>query len=163
MKVFNMISFSLLLSIIIACTKTVDATEADISSGVNKTELLQLVNDARKKGCQCGDTYYPSAPAVTWNEKLEKAALSHSNEMFRNDYFSHTDRSGNNAGVRIEAAGYRWKAYGENLAHGFMNEKEVVQGWLNSPGHCKNIMNKSFKEMGVAKAGNYWTQDFGSQ
>ncbi|GAA4755336.1 CAP domain-containing protein [Flavisolibacter ginsenosidimutans] len=132
-------------------------------AGVNKTLLLQLVNDVRKKGCKCGDTWYPSAPPVAWNELLEKAALNHSTDMNRNGFFSHTSPTNGKAGPRLEAIGYNWRTYGENIAMGYESEKEVVAGWLTSPGHCKNIMNPSYKEMGVAKVGNLWTQDFGTR
>jgi len=130
---------------------------------VNKTLLLQLVNEARKKGCQCGDTYYYPAPPLTWSNQLEQAALTHSADMFNNHYFSHTAPDGSRAGDRIEKAGYHWTMYGENIGMGYKNEKEVVDGWLKSPGHCKNIMNKGYKEMGVARVGNYWTQTFGAK
>ena len=130
---------------------------------VNKITILKLVNEARKKGCKCGDTYYYAAPALTWNEQLEKAALAHSTDMNTKKYFSHTSPNGDRAGERIEKAGYRWLAYGENIGMGFKDEKEVVEGWLKSPGHCKNIMNKDYKEMGVAKVGKYWTQEFGAK
>lgn len=154
-----------LLAISLACTKGADTTEVQqsASSGVNKTQLLQLVNDTRKKGCQCGDTWYPPAAPVAWNDLLEKAAQLHSRDMYANKYFSHIAADGSNAGVRIDAAGYRWKAYGENIAMGFNSEQEVVAGWIKSPGHCKNIMGKQFTEMGVAKAGSYWTQEFGTR
>ena len=130
---------------------------------VNKITLLKLVNAARKKGCQCGDTYYNPAPALTWNEQLEAAARLHSADMYSKKYFSHTSPDGKKAGDRIEKAGYHWMMYGENIGMGYKNEKEVVEGWLKSPGHCKNIMNKDYKEMGVAKVGNYWTQTFGAR
>lgn len=130
---------------------------------VNKTLVLQLVNEVRKKGCQCGDTYYYPVPEITWNEQLEEAALTHSSDMFQNDFFSHTAPDGSKGGVRIERAGYNWTAYGENIAAGYNSEKEVVQGWIKSPGHCKNLMNKMYKEMGVARVGKYWTQEFGRQ
>ena len=161
-----MISISFLLAIAFACTKSVDATvpATDISSsGVNKAIILQLVNDARKRGCQCGDAYYPPAASVTWNDQLEKAALDHSNDMLENSYFSHTNKKGNSAGIRIKEAGYRWSIYGENIAHGYSTEKAVVEGWLSSSGHCSNIMSRLFTEMGVAKAGSYWTQDFATK
>lgn len=134
-----------------------------ISSGVDKTLMLQLVNDVRKKGCQCGDTWYPPASAVTWNDLLEKAATKHSRDMFEHKYFSHASGDGTKAGARIEAVGYRWKTYGENIAMGYISEKEVVNGWVSSPGHCKNLMNSSYKEMGVANVGNYWTQEFAAK
>lgn len=134
-----------------------------VSSTVNKTVLLQLVNDARKKGCNCGGTYYAPAPALTWNDQLEKAAYNHSSDMFRNKYFSHTGSDGSDSGERIYDAGYSWRYYGENIAQGYPTEKEVIAGWLSSPGHCSNIMSRNYKEMGVAKVGDYWTQDFGSR
>lgn len=130
---------------------------------VNKTLLTLLVNDVRSKGCQCGDTRYPPAPPVVWNDLLEKAALNHTLDMQRNNYFSHTSPNGAKASDRIAAAGYAWRTYGENIAQGFANEKEVIKGWLQSPGHCKNIMDKNAREMGVARAGTYWTQVFGSR
>ncbi|HEX2609211.1 MAG TPA: CAP domain-containing protein [Flavisolibacter sp.] len=130
---------------------------------LNKKLILSLVNEARKKGCRCGDTYYPSAPALQWNDQLERAALDHSRDMSSKKYFSHTSPEGLGAGERIQNAGYNWMMYAENIGMGFKDEKEVVEGWLNSPGHCKNIMNTSYKEMGVGKVGNYWTQEFGSR
>ncbi len=133
------------------------------SPGVNKTILLQLVNEARRKGCKCGDTYYYPAPALTWNDQLEQAALAHSADMFSKKYFSHVSPDGSRAGDRIEKTGYHWLTYGENIGMGFKNEKEVIDGWLKSSGHCKNLMNKDYKEMGIARTGNYWVQNFGSK
>lgn len=156
----------LLFALITSCTKDsfpVPETTNPVTSTVNKTVLLQMVNDARKKGCNCGDTYYAPAPAVTWNDQLEKAAYDHSKDMFQNNYFSHTGSDGSGSGERISNAGYNWKYYGENIAEGYKTEQEVVNGWLSSPGHCRNIMNKNFREMGVARAGDYWSQEFGSR
>ena len=156
-----------LFTLLVSCSKS-DVSEgltdnASAASTVNKTVMLQLVNKARQKGCQCGDTYYYPVSTVSWNTQLETAAYSHSRDMSQNNYFSHTALEGSNGGVRIERAGYLWKTYGENIAAGYKNERDVVAGWLSSPGHCKNIMNTNFKEMGVARAGTYWTQEFGSK
>ena len=161
-----MLSFSIILSVFVAVIQTADSKSLPVmasSDAVNKTLVLKLVNDARRKGCGCGDKYYPPAPALVWNDQLEKAAVQHSNDMLNNKYFSHTDKKGNSAGSRIRQAGYRWRTYGENIAHGYGSEKAVVEGWLNSPGHCSNIMSSLFKEMGVAKAGSYWTQTFATK
>lgn len=138
-------------------------TTAAVPATINKTLMLQLVNDVRKKGCQCGDTFYNPVGALVWNDQLEAAAYSHSEDMYKNNYFSHTAPDGANGGVRIQRAGYKWSTYGENIAQGHRTEKEVVEGWLQSPGHCKNIMNRSFKEMGVARVGTFWTQEFGAK
>jgi|SRR5690606_33170048 len=138
-------------------------TETTGNYNVDKTVLLQLVNDVRKTGCNCGSTAMPPVNAVSWNDLLAKAAYDHSADMNAQDYFSHTGADGSSPGTRITATGYRWRSYGENIAKGYSNENAVMQGWLNSEGHCKNIMNASFKEMGAGRDGAYWTQVFGAQ
>jgi uncharacterized protein YkwD len=138
-------------------------TISNLPATVNRSVLLQLVNEVRQKGCQCGDTYYYPTTKVSWNSQLELAAYNHSIDMYQNQYFSHTSLDGSNAGVRIDRTGYNWVAYGENIATGYTNEQQVVDAWIKSPGHCMNIMNKSYKEMGVARVGNYWTQEFAAR
>ena len=130
---------------------------------VNKTKLLQLVNQVRATGCNCGSTQMPPVAALKWNDLLAKAAYDHSVSMNANKFFSHTGLDGSNAGQRIALAGYSWSAYGENIAMGYSSEQAVMTGWLNSEGHCRNIMNGKFKEMGAGREGTYWTQDFGSR
>jgi uncharacterized protein YkwD len=163
---YGMFFLPLIFASITSCIKDstpVNHSSASVPSIVNKTVLLQLVNDSRKKGCNCGNTYYAPAAPLTWSDQLEKAAFNHSMDMFENKYFSHVGSDGSNSSERIISTGYNCKWYGENIAQGYPSEKEVVAGWLSSPGHCANIMNKNFKEMGVARASDYWTQDFGSR
>jgi uncharacterized protein YkwD len=124
----------------------------------DKNKLLVLVNEARAKGCNCGGKYFEPAPPVAWNDKLEIAAEKHCNFMKLNNNLSHTGENGSNAGLRITTAGYKWSAYGENIAVGYASESEVIKGWLNSPSHCKNLMNGEFKDMAVIRNGSYWTQ-----
>lgn len=155
-----MLFLSLLLTLVASHDSTPVSAGSPVLPAVNKTVLLQLVNTARKKGCHCGETYYAPAPPLTWNDQLEKAAFLHSEDMFRNRYFSHTGSDGSGSGERISRAGYTWTFYGENIAAGFPDEKQVVEGWLSSPSHCRNIMNSRYTEMGVARVGDYWTQDF---
>ena len=149
-----------------SCTKE-DVVSKDPGSGtttsVNKSTLLQLVNQVRQSGCNCGSTVMPPVASVTWNDQLATAAYNHSNDMYLNNYFSHTGLNGSSAGDRIKAAGYNWRAYGENIAKGYTNEQAVMDGWIKSEGHCKNIMSPHFKEMGVARVGVYWAQEFGTR
>lgn len=161
----SIVLLPVLFAISAACSRNGSTAIARTTrpSAINKNLLLQLVNEARSKGCNCGDTWYGPAPALTWNEKLEAASVEHSNDMFQNKYFGHVAPDGSNAGERIERAGYHWKTYGENIAQGYRNEQEVVNGWLHSPGHCKNIMGKEYREMGVGRAGNLWTQEFATK
>jgi len=171
---FSRVLLAVLLSsvLIYSCTKTDIPVNDQTDSGtgntatvvynVNKAKLLDLVNTVRKTGCNCGSTTMPPVTAVTWNDKLAKAAYDHSVEMKANDYFSHTGLNGSDPGQRITAAGYSWKTYGENIAKGYTSEQAVMNGWLSSEGHCRNIMNGNFKEMGAGRQDSYWTQDFGA-
>lgn len=126
---------------------------------VDKALLLELINDVRSKGCNCGDTFMAPAPAVTWNEKLEKAAWLHSREMSDSSYFSHTGKNGSNAGDRIRKMGYNYKAYRENIAFGILTERTIIKGWMSSVTHCMAMMNPAVKETGIARYQNFWTQE----
>ncbi|MCZ4224501.1 CAP domain-containing protein [Pedobacter rhodius] len=139
------------------------STKLAVSTGLNNDLLLKLVNEKRTSGCNCGTTAMPPVNALTWNNNLAAAALAHSKDMNANNYFSHTSLDGRGAGERITAAGYKWMAYGENIAAGQPTEQVVFDAWINSEGHCKNIMSANYKEMGAAKDGKYWTQEFGAK
>ncbi len=149
----------LFIVILSSCEKD-DDNYKDAPEDPTQNELLNLVNQARTTGCNCGDEYYPPVDEVKWNSQLEEAAQNHSNDMYEKNYFDHTGKDGSSAGDRIERTGYSWNTYGENIAMGYSSEKDVIEGWLKSTGHCKNIMNKQFTEMGVATKGEYWTQVF---
>jgi uncharacterized protein YkwD len=90
------------------------------------------------------------------------AAKDHSEDMNKNNFFEHTGSDGSTLQDRINKYHYSWSIIGENIAEGYSSEKDVVEGWIKSTGHCQNIMNGNFKEMGVATSGVYWTQDFGA-
>jgi uncharacterized protein YkwD len=125
--------------------------------------ILKLVNEQRINGCKCGRKKMPPVPAVAWNNLIAQASANHSKDMYRNNFFSHTSSNGKSLGDRFNAVGYKWMLIGENIAMGQRDEYEVVNAWLKSPGHCMNIMNAGFKEMGAAREGKYWTQDFGKK
>lgn len=137
--------------------------QADSLSSIDKELLLTLVNAQRSQGCQCGGTYYPAVPPLTWSDKLATVAQKHSNEMAQRNQLTHSSKNGDDPGKRLSKAGYHWRAYAENVAMGYSDERAVIQGWLSSPAHCANIMNPHVKEMGVAHKGKYWTQVFGSE
>jgi len=162
--VFALITFSCTKNQLAEPVHIVDnPTPSTVPTTVNKSMILDLVNEVRKAGCQCGDVYYYPVASVKWNNQLELAAYNHSSDMYKNNYFSHIALDGSNGGIRIARAGYNWIAYGENIANGYTTERSVIDGWLKSPGHCKNLMDKSYKEMGVAKVGTYWTQEFATK
>jgi uncharacterized protein YkwD len=131
--------------------------------------ILEGVNAARAAGQVCGSQAFPPAPPLRWNEQLGEAALAHSSDMAAKRYFNHTGKDGSVVGDRARRAGYSWTRIGENIAFGSYTPQDVLAGWLASPGHCSNIMNRDFTEMGAAYAVTpeqrsgviYWTQAFG--
>ena len=93
--------------------------------------------------------------------RLTAAAQLHSEDMAANSYFSHTSRDGRSFADRIRDQGYPSPA-AENIARGQRSASAVMQAWLNSAGHRRNILNCSLRAIGVGVApGNVWTQDFG--
>lgn len=133
--------------------------------------MLAAVNARRRAGASCGTNgNFPPAPDLTWNAALTQAAIGHSDDMVAGNFFSHTGSDGSSLGTRITRAGYTWRGVGENIAAGQSTVAIVVDGWMKSDGHCANIMNASYRDIGVAcVAGNanttyrtYWTQDFGN-
>lgn len=130
--------------------------------------VLALVNQVRAQARQCGDRLYPAARPVAWSPVLAAAARAHSNDMARNGFFSHTSPDGSSASDRVERAGYDYKSTAENIAAGQMTPEAAMASWVASPGHCANLMDAGFTEMGAALASNrasrmgaYWTQVFG--
>jgi len=85
------------------------------------------------------------------NVKLSAAAKAKADDMFKDQYFEHVSPSGVDPGELVKSAGYEYVVTGENLILGnFESEKELVQHWMDSPGHRANILNKRFTEIGVA-------------
>ena len=137
-----------------------DVNKADVIP-VDKKKMLQLVNNLRKKGCNCGSTYMPPVDELQWDDELERAATSHSIDMNENNYFSHTSLDGSTFADRIRGTAYEGSPGGENIAAGYTTEEAVFNGWKNSEGHCKNMMNAGFTDIAVGRSGNYWTMNFG--
>ncbi|MGH9563437.1 MAG: CAP domain-containing protein, partial [Terracidiphilus sp.] len=129
------------------------------------SRTLELVNEVRARGARCGERSFGPAPPVKLSGTLDNVALGHAVDMAQHNYFEHEDRAGHSPADRVRAVGYQEKLVGENIAYGPKSADEVVRGWLDSPGHCENIMNPRFAEMGIAyaaghasKHGLYWVQ-----
>ena len=143
----------------------------DFSCGLNGTagieaEVIQRINALRAAGAVCGATPFAATAALTWNTTLLAAAKGHSVDMAQKNYFSHVSQDGRTAGQRITAAGYNWSTFGENIAAGQTSVQEVMTGWINSPGHCQNLMNPNVRDVAVACVRNdsadyrlYWTMN----
>ncbi|WP_223507434.1 CAP domain-containing protein [Pseudomonas sp. GL-RE-29] len=133
-------------------------------------KLLAELNVARSQQRQCGTQSFSATTPLTWNATLATAAEAQSRSMANNNYFDHKDRDGRTPGDRAELAGYNFQQIGENISAGQDTAHKVVEGWLASPGHCANLMNPQFRDVGAAyatdpksDAGIYWTVMFGAQ
>jgi len=131
-------------------------------------QILDAVNAARAVPRSCGEQAFGAAPPVAWNKALGAAALAHSRDMAARRHFGHEGSDGSMVASRTTRAGYNWRLVGENIAAGQTSAAEAVAGWLDSPGHCANLMNPAFTEMGagyeISRARMpgfaYWTQVF---
>lgn len=129
---------------------------------LNATAVVLQTNLQRKSN--------GNLPALTLNAQLTAAAKAKATDMFANQYFEHVSPSGVGPGELVKTHGYDYIITGENLILGnFKDEQEVVQLWMNSPGHRANILNNRFSEIGVAvvkgayKGDTVWigVQEFG--
>ena len=95
-------------------------------------------------------------------KKLNKSAQGHADDMSAQSYFSHTSADGRSWVSRQRATGWK-KPGGENIAQGFGSAGSVMVAWMNSPGHRRNIVNCSFRTIGIGFNANgaYWVQNFG--
>lgn len=131
-------------------------------------DVLSQINAVRSSGGTCGRQSFGATAALNWNADLFSAAARHSADMAQRNYFDHVTPEGMDAPQRMEAAGYSWSAAGENIAAGQPSVQRVMADWLQSDGHCRNILNPSFTEVAVAcvratdsSYGQYWTMKLG--
>lgn len=131
--------------------------------------MLTVVNVARAVPQTCGSKLLPAVGPLTINKRVTRAAQGYARKMARNDWFDHDAPDGTDPGERIEAEGYRWSRWGENIGAGYDGVLGVVAAWLESPGHCRTLMGGGFRHVGFGHAyakgstyGHYWVQDFAS-
>lgn len=133
-------------------------------------DILALVNEVRAQGANCGSkgNFGPAGP-LTMNPALRCAARMHSKDMSDRNFFDHTNPDGESPWVRMGKAGYGgYSNAGENIAAGSANAAGTMNQWMNSDGHCANIMNPAFQHIGVGyhpggQWGHLWTQVFGAK
>ena len=137
--------------------------------GAPDKTLLAQVNAARAKPRMCGRQRFAATRPLSWNAALGTAAQGHSRSMARENYFAHRDPDGRSTSDRAKSAGFRGRKLGENIAAGQRSPSQALHDWLASPGHCANLMNPMFTQMGAASArdsrsdaGVYWTMVLGA-
>jgi uncharacterized protein YkwD len=91
---------------------------------------------------------------------LSRVAQNHAQDMLARDYFGHESPDGGTLRTRLVGAGIRYGFAGENIAKGQITAGEVVEDWMKSAGHRRNILQPEFRRIGVGKAGSLWVQVF---
>lgn len=125
------------------------------TTGLNKlaSQVIDLTNQERKKN---------GLPALEADPALSNVAQTKTNDMKAKNYFSHTSPTYGSPFDMMRDFGITYRTAGENIAMGQVTAKQVVNSWMNSEGHRKNILNPDFTKIGVGytSSGNYWAQMF---
>lgn len=134
---------------------TAPSTPTQTTSTLSAFEqkVVDLTNQQRAKN---------GLPALKVDEMLSKMAREKSRDMSANGYFSHTSPTYGSPFDMMKQYGITYRSAGENIAMGQRSPEEVVNAWMNSEGHRKNILSPNFTHIGVGHIaqGNYWTQEF---
>ena len=133
-------------------------------------DVLVIVNEKRAQGASCGaqGMFGPAAP-LTMEPALRCAARKHSADMEARGFFDHVNPDGQSPWDRMDMAGYgAYSNAGENIAAGSPDAAGTMAQWMESDGHCSNIMNPDFTQIGVGyhpggQYGHLWTQVFGAK
>jgi uncharacterized protein YkwD len=99
-------------------------------------------------------------PALVWDRRAAAVAKAHSRDMFEEGYFSHTSPDGRSLKDRLKSRALNYSRAGENIAWGQETGRDVLEAWLRSKGHRRNIEGRDFTHHGVGKVGPYWTHIF---
>ncbi|RID85901.1 SCP-like extracellular protein [Mesobacillus zeae] len=127
--------------------------KANTSASKYVQQVIDLTNEQRTKN---------GLPALKGDAKLSSVAQKKSADMQQKGYFSHTSPTYGSPFDMMRDFGVSYRSAGENIAQGQQTPQEVVNAWMNSEGHRKNILSRDFTHIGVGyeAAGNYWTQMF---
>lgn len=160
--------FAALASIALGTGAAADTRVARESGPEVRARVVELVNAARSHSRSCGSERFAAAPPLETSRSLNDAAAEHARDMAKKKFFEHEGSDGSQPRDRVARAGYKSILTGENIALGPESAEEVVAGWLASPGHCANIMEPRFRDIGVGLATGkkrgqiYWVQNFGA-
>jgi uncharacterized protein YkwD len=149
---------------------TTPVTSAGSTCGIADfaATALARINQLRAAGADCHTqgSFAPAAP-LTWSAQLTQSSEALSQDMVAHNFFSHTGSDGSTLKTRVDATGYAWSSLGENIAAGYSGLEAVLTGWMASDGHCANLMDPDFNQVGLVcvpgTAANtfntYWTMD----
>jgi hypothetical protein len=115
--------------------------QSSLFADISAQRVLALTNEVRQQY---------NLPMVQEDSLLDKAAQDKARDMLTNKYFDHNSPDGITPWHWFDQAGYNFIYAGENLAMNFLDSEEVIRGWLNSPSHKENLLNRNYKDIGIA-------------
>lgn len=125
---------------------------ADATSQISSSALQRLASYRASAGLN----------PLQRNPRLDAAARAHAQWIARTGRYGHAGQGGSSHADRARAAGYCYRALAENIAWGIPSSDQVVEGWMRSPGHRRNIMMPQLREYGIAGANGYWVMVIGT-
>ena len=158
MQRFISLAAGLFLSVF--ATTATASTSCVAPENVNQlaTEIAAGVNANRRAIGQ---------PPLRFNRRLGQAAMVHACDMLIHDFFDHRGSDGSNSQRRVRNAGYEDCIVAENIAWGYPQSQQIINGWMNSAGHRRNMMHPRIEEFGVGSTqgpkGPYWVLVVGKQ
>lgn len=143
LRIFCLVLTLSLVAILAACSSGAVEGESLVGDRAqpDKSRMTRLLKDVRMQN---------RLPGLRRSARLDAAARAHADDMARNGFFSHKSPTAGRVGDRVAARGYDWCFVAENIAFGQRSEAEVLETWLQSPGHRKNIMSRRAGEFGFA-------------
>ena len=125
---------------------------SEVSNSAFATQVVTLVNQERAKA--------GLKPLASTNATLTKMALDKAKDMYNNGYFDHNSPTYGSPFDMMKKYGINYRYAGENIAKGQRTPQEVMNAWMNSPGHRANILSANFTTIGVAYYNGVWVQEF---
>ncbi len=141
-------SIGFLLMVLLSPLRQPSSAVLATATNISTTNLLQDTNEQRTKN---------NSPNLVLSDRLSQAAQLKADDMSARNYWSHKTPDGNNPWVFIDKTKYIYTKAGENLAYGFEDSASTVTGWMNSPTHRANMLDKDFSEVGfgIANSNNF--------
>ena len=130
---------------------TTAPTTAPIDATAVQKEVLALVNEQRAAA---------GVAALVLDTKLSEVATAKAQDMYDNNYFSHTSPTYGSPFDMLKTFGVSYRTAGENIAYGQQSAQQVMTDWMNSSGHRANILNASYTKLGVGYVNGKWVQLF---
>ncbi len=146
------LAMTLCLMALAACGDTGPGGSSCSDESLEICQVYRIVNDERSAA---------GLEPYAWNADLALAAQLHAEDMNAQGYFSHDSLDGRDFVQRIVDAGYDGSPRGENIARGQRTAEQVMESWMGSDGHRRNILSTGSNEIGVGFIDDHWVQVFG--